>query len=114
MLNGTPTFADLQDAFPTLARGLKQLLDYPGDDVTDVFCRTFEVDYKVFDEVYFLFISASCLLHPGLFGTVATACARKLDISMDTLFLAATYMAVSTQSAGLQPECAACLHDATR
>lgn len=51
LINGTPTFADLQDAFPSLAKGLKQLLDYPGSDVADVFCRTFEVEYRVFDTV---------------------------------------------------------------
>lgn len=51
LLNGEPTFEDLEDASPSLARGLRALLDYDGDDVEDVFCRTFEVEYKLFDTV---------------------------------------------------------------
>jgi hypothetical protein len=51
LLNGTPTFEDLQDAQPSLAKGLQALLDYDGDDVADVFCRTFEVEYRFFDTV---------------------------------------------------------------
>ncbi|EGD73225.1 ubiquitin protein ligase E3A [Salpingoeca rosetta] len=39
---------DLAEFNPELARGLKQLLDYPGDDVEDVFCRTFSVESEVF------------------------------------------------------------------
>lgn len=51
LLNGQTTLEDLGDANPTLASGLKALLAYDGDDVADVFCRTFEVEYKVFDTV---------------------------------------------------------------
>ena len=51
LLNGTPTFADLQDAQPGLAKGLQALLDYAGDDVADVFSQTFEVEYRLFDTV---------------------------------------------------------------
>lgn len=50
LLNGTPTFGDLEDAQPSLARGLKALRDYQGDDLEVVFCRTFEVEYRVFDQ----------------------------------------------------------------
>ena len=49
LLNGMPTFADLQDAQPGLAKGLQALLDYAGDDVADVFSQTFEVEYRLFD-----------------------------------------------------------------
>lgn len=38
-----PTLEDLHDAFPALAQGLQHLLDYPGDDVEDVFCLNFQV-----------------------------------------------------------------------
>ncbi|KAJ1912086.1 hypothetical protein IWQ60_009830, partial [Tieghemiomyces parasiticus] len=38
---------DLAAFDPTLARGLRQLLDYPGDDVEDVFDRTFQVSYSI-------------------------------------------------------------------
>lgn len=51
LLRGTPTLADLADAQPSLARGLQALLDYDGDDVADVFCRTFEVEYTALDTV---------------------------------------------------------------
>jgi HECT-domain (ubiquitin-transferase) len=51
LLDGAPTFADLADAQPSLAKGLQALLDYDGDDVADVFCRTFEVEYRLFDTV---------------------------------------------------------------
>lgn len=51
LLNGQPTLEDLEDANPTLASGLKALLAYDGEDVAEVFCRTFEVEYKVFDTV---------------------------------------------------------------
>lgn len=51
LLNGTVTLEDLHDAHPTLARGLQSLLNYDGDDVEVVFCRTFEVEYQVLDMV---------------------------------------------------------------
>lgn len=37
-----PCFADLEDSMPTLAKSLRQLLDYDGDVESDI-CRTFEV-----------------------------------------------------------------------
>lgn len=36
---------------PALARGLQALLDYSGDDVEDVFCRSFVGDYEAWGEV---------------------------------------------------------------
>jgi hypothetical protein len=51
LLNGKPTFEDLKDAQPNLAKGLQALLDYSGSDIADVFCRTFEVEYCVLDSV---------------------------------------------------------------
>lgn len=41
-----PTLADLTELSPSLGRGLKQLLEYPGDDVEFVFCRNFVVEYE--------------------------------------------------------------------
>jgi hypothetical protein len=51
LLNGTPTFADLEDAQPALAKGLKAMLEYDGDDFQDVFSQMFEVEFRVFDSV---------------------------------------------------------------
>lgn len=51
LLNGVPTFVDLMDAQPSLAKGLQALLQYDGDDVADVFCRTFEAEFNVLDAV---------------------------------------------------------------
>lgn len=51
LLNGVPTFVDLMDAQPSLAKGLQALLQYDGDDVQDVFCRTFEAEFDVLDTV---------------------------------------------------------------
>ncbi|KAM0793760.1 hypothetical protein ACM66B_001178 [Microbotryomycetes sp. NB124-2] len=39
--NENVTLRDLSMLHPALARGLQQLLDYDGDDVEDVFCRSF-------------------------------------------------------------------------
>ena len=43
LLGQKPTFADLQEAQPSLARGFKQLLDFSGD-VESTFCLLFEVE----------------------------------------------------------------------
>ncbi len=46
---------DLQTLYPSLHRGLVQLLDWDaerdGGPVEDVFCRNFEISYQVYDEV---------------------------------------------------------------
>ncbi|KAJ1975248.1 putative E3 ubiquitin-protein ligase [Dimargaris xerosporica] len=41
---------DLKELRPSLARGLRELLRYPGDDVEDVFCLHFTVDYLAYGE----------------------------------------------------------------
>ena len=41
-----PTLTDLTELSPSLGRGLKQLLEYQGDDVEYVFCRNFVVEYE--------------------------------------------------------------------
>ena len=51
LLGHAPTLEDLKDAMPQLGKGLQQLLDYPHDDVEDVFCRTFQISYKAFGRV---------------------------------------------------------------
>jgi E3 ubiquitin-protein ligase HECTD2 len=52
MLLGYPvTLADVKQLHPSLARGLQQLLEYPGDDVQDVFMRDFVVEEEVFGHV---------------------------------------------------------------
>jgi len=47
LLGVAPTFADLQDVQPSLARGLLQLLQFEGD-VEATFCRTFDVEYEFY------------------------------------------------------------------
>eukprot|EP00043_Microstomoeca_roanoka_P013670 m.134308 g.134308 ORF g.134308 m.134308 type:complete len:919 (-) comp15817_c0_seq1:71-2827(-) len=42
---------DLAEFNPGLAHGLKQLLEYDGDDVEEVFCRTFSVETEVFGAI---------------------------------------------------------------
>ncbi|KAL0832902.1 hypothetical protein ABMA28_001047 [Loxostege sticticalis] len=42
---------DLSDLYPTLANSLKSLLDYPDDDVEDVFSLCFAVNTEVFDQI---------------------------------------------------------------
>ncbi|XP_068631040.1 probable E3 ubiquitin-protein ligase HERC4 isoform X2 [Battus philenor] len=42
---------DLSDLYPTLANSLKSLLEYPDDDVEEVFSLCFAVNTIVFDEV---------------------------------------------------------------
>ncbi|KAJ1962910.1 putative E3 ubiquitin-protein ligase [Dipsacomyces acuminosporus] len=43
--------ADVAEFRPQLARGLRQLLQYRGDDVEDVFCLSFEASYDAYGEV---------------------------------------------------------------
>lgn len=50
LLGHTPTFADLKELRPMLAKGIQQLLDYDGDDVEDVFCLTFQTEHDMFGE----------------------------------------------------------------
>jgi hypothetical protein len=51
-LRGDPVdLSDLSLVYPALARGLQALLDYPDDDVEDVFCRTFVGDYESWGEM---------------------------------------------------------------
>lgn len=69
LLNGTPTFADLADAQPTLAKGLQALLEYDGDDLADVFCRTFEIEYRFLDSVPPLPLPSTLPLAPALHTT---------------------------------------------
>ncbi|KAA8909673.1 hypothetical protein FN846DRAFT_941797 [Sphaerosporella brunnea] len=51
LLGGTPTLDDIDDYWPELARGLKQLLSWEDGDVEDVFMRTYEYSYSLFGEV---------------------------------------------------------------
>ncbi|KAL0219016.1 hypothetical protein P9112_004669 [Eukaryota sp. TZLM1-RC] len=49
LLDEPVSLPDLQDIDYDLTHGLNQLLDYPGDDVEDVFCRTWVIERDVFD-----------------------------------------------------------------
>ena len=51
LISGGMQSQDMQQAFPELAKGLQQLLDYPGDDVEAVFALSFEVEYDYFGEM---------------------------------------------------------------
>jgi len=48
--NEKGTLEDLQDIDPALAKGLKSLLNYEGDDVEEMFGATFQISYE--DKVY--------------------------------------------------------------
>lgn len=48
LLGHRPTFADLEGALPSLAKGLRQLLEFQGDLVEGTFCRSFEVEYECY------------------------------------------------------------------
>ncbi|KAL7750380.1 putative E3 ubiquitin-protein ligase [Sorochytrium milnesiophthora] len=51
-LLGLPVgMADLAIMRPSLAQGLQALLDYPGDDVEEVFCRDFVGEYESFGQL---------------------------------------------------------------
>ncbi|KAL0246647.1 hypothetical protein GEMRC1_007858 [Eukaryota sp. GEM-RC1] len=50
LLNYKVTLPDLQDIDYDLTHGLNQLLDYPGDDVEEVFCRNWTIEREIFDE----------------------------------------------------------------
>lgn len=51
LIGGTPTLDDLDDYWPELSRGLKDLLAWEDGDVGDVFVRTYEYSYSVFGQV---------------------------------------------------------------
>jgi hypothetical protein len=51
LLDGTPTLDDIDDYWPELARGLKEMRGWEDGDVGDVFVRTYEYSYSVFDQV---------------------------------------------------------------
>ncbi|XP_026322032.1 probable E3 ubiquitin-protein ligase HERC4 isoform X2 [Hyposmocoma kahamanoa] len=51
LLGETVMLDDLHDLYPTLANSLKQLLEYPDEDVEDVFGLCFAVNTVVFDEI---------------------------------------------------------------
>lgn len=47
------TFTDLADYDPTVYRSLKNILDYEGDDIEEVFMQTFQISYTdVFGHVH--------------------------------------------------------------
>lgn len=53
LLGRKGTFDDLQELDPVLWKGLKELLEYPGDDMEDTLMQTFSISYKdVFGVVY--------------------------------------------------------------
>jgi len=51
LLDEPITLEDVQDAFPSLGRGLQQLLDWEDGDVSDVFMRNFVIDYPVYGSI---------------------------------------------------------------
>ncbi|KAG1639659.1 hypothetical protein G6F44_007612 [Rhizopus delemar] len=44
------TLDDLEEGWPALGQGLKQLLDWQDGDVEDVFCRDYEISLEVFGQ----------------------------------------------------------------
>ncbi|KAJ3123937.1 hypothetical protein HK098_001526 [Nowakowskiella sp. JEL0407] len=51
LLDEEPDLDDIKQAFPSLGKGLQQLLDWDDGDVADVFMRTFEISYDVYGKV---------------------------------------------------------------
>ncbi|KAJ3045187.1 hypothetical protein HDV00_011057 [Rhizophlyctis rosea] len=51
ILDEVPSLGDVKEAFPSLGRGLEQLLEWEDGDVADVFLRTFEISYEVYGQV---------------------------------------------------------------
>ncbi|KAI8826569.1 uncharacterized protein EV422DRAFT_1875 [Fimicolochytrium jonesii] len=51
LLDEGPTLEDLKEGWPSLGRGLEQLLTWTDGDVADVFVRTFEISYEVYGQV---------------------------------------------------------------
>ncbi|KAJ1560627.1 hypothetical protein HK405_006454, partial [Cladochytrium tenue] len=51
LLGEEVSFDDFKDAFPSLGRGLQQLLDWTDGDVSDVFMRSFEIAYEVYGRI---------------------------------------------------------------
>jgi ubiquitin-protein ligase E3 A len=41
-----PVLEDAMEVFPSIGNSLKNLLEYPGDDVEDVFCLNYEVSFE--------------------------------------------------------------------
>lgn len=70
LLGQSVGLADLRGSEPELARGLQRLLEYPGNDVEDVFCLTFTATFEAFGEVH------TADLVPGGAGVPVTAANR--------------------------------------
>jgi ubiquitin-protein ligase E3 A len=51
LLDDPLSIKDIEIAMPQLGKGLRQLLEYPGDDVEEIYQRNFEYSYEVFGEV---------------------------------------------------------------
>ena len=45
------TFLDFKHSFPSLGAGLEQLLEWQGNDVQEVFMRSFEINFEVFGTI---------------------------------------------------------------
>ena len=50
LLGESLSLVDLKETFPTLGKSLQQMLDFEGD-VDDVFCQTFQINERMYDEV---------------------------------------------------------------
>ncbi|CEG68737.1 hypothetical protein RMATCC62417_04941 [Rhizopus microsporus] len=55
------TLEDLEEGWPTLGQGLRQLLEWQDGDVEDIFCRDYEISYEVFGRGV---ITQSLMRHP--------------------------------------------------
>ena len=52
LLGRPPNARDFQTLKPVTARGLQQLMEWPSDDVEDVFARTFVYELQVYGQLY--------------------------------------------------------------
>lgn len=55
---------DVKEAFPEVGKNLQALLDYPGEDVEDLFGFTFQVSYQSFGQTVDVVCSRTAVKSP--------------------------------------------------
>ncbi|XP_074656384.1 putative E3 ubiquitin-protein ligase HERC3 isoform X2 [Tubulanus polymorphus] len=95
MLQGrVVTIEDFEEIEPNFARGLKEMLKYPDDDVEDIFCQTFQITEEVVGEQKLRNIdlipngSQTNVTNENRFEFVEAVVNYKLNISIEKQFQA--------------------------
>jgi len=81
LLKYSHSFDDLYEVDPDLAKGLRQLLDYQGDDLEDIYDSTFEITKEVFGK------RISYNLKPGGDKVMLTSANRREYVSLYVDFM---------------------------